>query len=352
MKRRKRSIQIENYILENIRQHSSDIVKLVSKKFKMSRQSAYRHVVNLVDKNFLTAKGTTRNRVYLLKSLDSKIEIFEKIENLEEDKIWREEFKYIFSNSEKNVRDIAQYAFSEILNNAIVHSESDFILIQVEKYPDIYSIEIVDEGIGIFNKIQKEYNLDDSIQAIMELSKGKLTTNPEKHTGEGIFFTTRAVDSFAIFSGNLWFSCANDNFDLISESKDEISVKGTTVFMEIINNTSRTLQSVFNGYSTNENPFSFDRTFVPVFLAKYGDENLISRSQARRLLTRFDRFKEVVLDFDKVSLIGQAFADEIFRVYKSMHPNINLYAINTNEEIRNMIRRILGDQAKSILADK
>jgi hypothetical protein len=70
-----------------------------------------------------------------------------------------------------------------------------------------------------------------------------------------------------------------------------------------------------------------------------GDNDLISRSQAKRLLTRFDRFKEIVLDFQNVDSIGQAFADEIFRVFKNEHPNINLHPVNANEEVMRMIVR-------------
>jgi hypothetical protein len=48
---------------------------------------------------------------------------------------------------------------------------------------------------------------------------------------------------------------------------------------------------------------------------QYEGESLMSRSQARRLMNRFDRFSEVVLDFTGVNFIGQGFADEIFRVF-------------------------------------
>ena len=40
------------------------------------------------------------------------------------------------------------------------------------------------------------------------------------------------------------------------------------------------------------------------------EDFLVARSQAKRLLERFDRFEEVVLDFDGVRQVGQGFADE------------------------------------------
>lgn len=76
-----------------------------------------------------------------------------------------------------------------------------------------------------------------------------------------------------------------------------------------------------------------------MLLAKYGDENLISRSQAKRLLARLDRFKEVVLDFKGANIIGQAFADEIFRVFRAQNPNVNIRCVNENEDVRKMILR-------------
>jgi hypothetical protein len=72
---------------------------------------------------------------------------------------------------------------------------------------------------------------------------------------------------------------------------------------------------------------------------QYGDDNLISRSQAKRLLERFDRFKIVVLDFSGVALIGQAFADEVFRVFKAKHPDVKLIPMNVSPGVQRMISR-------------
>ena len=75
-------------------------------------------------------------------------------------------------------------------------------------------------------------------------------------------------------------------------------------------------------------------------LAKIGDENLISRSQAKRLLTRLEPFKEVFLDFEGVDIIGQAFADEIFRVFQNAHPEIEIIQVKANKNIQNIIKRV------------
>lgn len=92
--------------------------------------------------------------------------------------------------------------------------------------------------------------------------------------------------------------------------------------------------------------FGFTKTHVPVELARYEGENLISRSQARRLLARFERFKEVFLDFKGVVSIGQAFADEIFRVYFFEHPEVKIVYAQANPDVDAMIRRALAGRAE------
>ena len=87
-----------------------------------------------------------------------------------------------------------------MFNNAIDHSGGTEIVF-VTKTAAQTTITIKDNGIGIFKKIQAAMNLLDERHAILELAKGKLTTDPKRHTGEGIFFTSRLVDSFDIVSG-------------------------------------------------------------------------------------------------------------------------------------------------------
>ena len=50
----------------------------------------------------------------------------------------------------------------------------------------------------------------------------------------------------------------------------------------------------------------------------------MSRSSARRVLARIERFDEAELDFADVRIVGQAFADEIYRVFQPNHPGIVL----------------------------
>jgi hypothetical protein len=108
--------------------------------------------------------------------------------------------------------------------------------------------------------------------------------------------------------------------------------------MTLWNNTARTPKQVFDQFSSGDD-YAFTKTVVPVQLVQYGDEKLVSRSQAKRLLARVDKFKVVVFDFAGVEEIGQAFSDEVFRVFQLQHPAIELIPLNTNADVDRMIRR-------------
>jgi len=103
-----------------------------------------------------------------------------------------------------------------------------------------------------------------------------------------------------------------------------------------------TPQSIFEKftYETSEEEYGFARTHVPLSLAVYSPEGLISRSQAKRVLQRFERFKEVMLDFAGIDSIGQPFADEIFRVFRNAHPEIKVVPIGANPAVLRMIEHV------------
>lgn len=127
---------------------------------------------------------------------------------------------------------------------------------------------------------------------------------------------------------------------LLFDIKPRYVRKGTTVLMEIAVDTARTAKEVIDGFSGGPDDDAFAKTIVPVRLAKVGDETLVSRSQAKRLLQRVDRFRTVILDFEAVPRIGQAFADEIFRVFANEHPGVELTAVHAHPEVQQMIRRV------------
>lgn len=329
--------EIRNFILENLKLHSQDIAIVTAKKFGISRQAVLRHLHSLIKDGMISFKGATRNRKYTLSYIVDNGKKYP-LNNLEEDQVWKELLQPRLLDIPNNVLNICEYGFTEMLNNVIDHSEGSSVNIRLKRTALDIEIRIIDNGIGIFNKIQKELNLDDPMYSILELAKGKFTTDPKRHTGEGVFFTSRVFDTYSIWSGNLYFANLQNRDWLLEDKKEEI--KGTFIVMIINSKSAKTLKETFDYYAAGDD-FGFSKTVIPVFLAEYGNEDLISRSQAKRLLTRFERFKEIVLDFSKVNSVGQAFADEIFRVFQSEHPGVRLLPINANEEVTKMIQRAL-----------
>jgi anti-sigma regulatory factor (Ser/Thr protein kinase) len=246
---------------------------------------------------------------------------------------------FIFHEVPENATRIWNYCFTEMLNNAIDHSEGDRISIDIKKTATTTEIVIYDSGIGIFKKIMDALGLPDQEYALLELAKGKFTTDPTRHSGQGIFFTSRMIDQFYIYSrGTLFSHDIKNEKDWLTHHASHQSKSGTLVSMTLKNHTARTTKKVFDEFSTADDD-GFTKTVVPVRLSQYGDEQLVSRSQAKRLLTRVEKFKTVVLDFEGVSTIGHSYADEIFRVFANANPTIELIAINTNDEVTAVVNQ-------------
>lgn len=107
-------------------------------------------------------------------------------------------------------------------------------------------IVVEDNGIGIFKKIKNDLSLQNEHQSLLELAKGKFTSNPKEHSGEGIFFSCRACDLILIHSGSLTYSLdrASDIGKFIETDKDleDNNFSGTLVLMAMNNNSSNSLK--------------------------------------------------------------------------------------------------------------
>jgi len=333
----RRASEIREFLLDSIPLHPKDVAACAMERFGITRQAVNHHMQGLVKEGLVSAQGNTRQRSYGLVTLTTKTATAP-ILGLEEDRFWRQEVAPLLPGASDNALRIWQYGFTEMVNNAVDHSGGTRVTVTVETTAATTTLWIADDGVGIFRKIQEELGLEDERHAILELAKGKLTTDPKRHTGEGIFFTSRMFDDYVILSGGVFFSHKTDEEeDWILER--ERPREGTTVVMSLRNRSDRTVKQVFEKYTASPKDFGFNRTIVPVRLAKHGAEQLVSRSQAKRLLARFERFKVVILDFAGIDEIGQAFADEIFRVYSLQHPEVRIVPANAGPEVKKLIRR-------------
>lgn len=332
-----RGEDVRRFILDHVEKNPSAISKLTAEKFGITRQAVNKHLQKLNNEGAITERGNTRSRIYKLAPLLDWSAHYVIGDGLAEDVVWREAIAPTLGNMPENVRNIWQHGFTEMFNNAIDHSGGTMISVFIKKTASTTEMIVMDNGVGIFRKIQAAMGLLDERHAILELSKGKLTTDPKNHSGEGIFFTSRMFDEFDILSGGVCFlHKSGDDLDWLSERKQPGT--GTTVWMKLNNHTARTTRKIFDQFTSGEDN-SFHKTIVPVELARYGNEQLVSRSQAKRLMARVELFKVVMLDFTGVPLIGQAFADEIFRVFPMNHPEIELIPVHASSEVKRMIER-------------
>ena len=307
----------------------------------VTAQSIYRRLAALEESGRIVKSRSGKTNVY---ALSSQTEAFSlALEGLSEDEIWRSRVRPFFAELPRIARDNLAYAFTEMLNNAIDHSDGSRVEITLTKNGYTAEITVSDDGVGIFRKIADAMSLPEKRYAILELAKGKFTTAPKSHTGEGVFFSSKVTDSFAIISDGLIFSGSSaDNGEFLDTAAT--SSQGTTVVLGMKYGHSIPSSEVFDSFTQAPEDYGFSKTLVPVRLLEYGDESplVVSRSQAKRLMVRFERFQNIILDFEGIDEIGQGFADELFRVFPGEHPDTKLTPVNCSEKVRRMISRVTG----------
>lgn len=255
---------------------------------------------------------------------------------LAEDRVWRD-VAAVLPELPPNVRQIIGYAVTEMVNNAIDHSNGSRVSVSasVDESRDLIFL-IEDDGVGAFDTLMRALDLPDRFAAIQELSKGKRTSAPDRHTGEGIFFSSKAVDRFSLDANGLRWVVDNVREDS-AVGAGEIG-RGSAVRLEIAMDSARSLTALFEEFTDD---FAFVRTRPTVKLFELGTE-FVSRSEAKRLAQGLEKFSAVELDFHGVDLVGQGFVDELFRVWAAEHPATELIPVRASPAVDFMIRRGLG----------
>jgi anti-sigma regulatory factor (Ser/Thr protein kinase) len=321
---------------------TSDIVKELHD--TKSRQYVNTVVRGMVNKKLLLKGGSTAGSFYVLPQnihlLGDEVVVKLKRENLEEHKVFNDlaEKAPFINDLEENVSSILFYAFTEMLNNAIEHSRSKYVEIRIRKDKENIVFIINDFGIGVFRNVMEKRRLKSELEAIQDLLKGKTTTQPHSHTGEGIFFTSKVADLYLLESFGYRLRVDNLVKDVFIEPLTP-QKRGTKVTFKLTLPSKKHLNDVFSQFVAEPGEIGFDKTEIKVRLFTSGTV-YISRSQARRILAGLDKFKTIVFDFDKVTTVGQAFADEIFRVFQQRHPDISIQSINMIEPVKFMVDRV------------
>jgi anti-sigma regulatory factor (Ser/Thr protein kinase) len=301
---------------------------------RVSPATAHRLLQALVTGGVLERRGKGRAARYRLRGPRRRF----RRAGLDEHRVW-ESMAAAIARIRPLDPDVARslaYAASEILNNAVDHSGGQTVEVAASFEPrGATMITVRDDGIGVFRRVCEDFRYATPQDAIVQLEKGKLTSDPTRHSGEGLFFSSKAVTRFRLESqGTAWVV---DNQVRDSAIGPSVVRRGTRVQLEVIPGHVPRLEELFAAY-TDPDTLHFTRSRATIKLAGLG-RTLISRSEAKRLVARLTDFRHVTLDFSGVEVAGQGFCDEVFRVFGGAHPEVALEPVGMNDAVAFMVNR-------------
>jgi anti-sigma regulatory factor (Ser/Thr protein kinase) len=309
----------------------------------ITRQAVSLHLRQLIASGDVFKTGSTRAARYFPRTAAPEARRIKRdlvLAGLDESAVYEDvRIALNLSGLSQNVEAIVNYAFTEMLNNAIDHSMADRCAIEAGLDATMLRFSVKDGGIGVFFSIAEKFDLEDEHTAMIELVKGKTTTMPEAHSGEGIFFVSRAVDRFVLRSHRLQIEWDRERDDVFVS--DQRHTKGTLVEFEVRKDSRTRLEDVFAEFAPEQYDFRFEKTRVLVKLLR---RDYVSRSEAKRLLHNLDKFSEIELDMRDVTNVGQGFADEIFRVFAAAHPEVLVRTTNASQAVAAMMKHVGGGQ--------
>ncbi len=336
---------IKRYMLDKIRQDDEAFVSKTMENFEISITTVKRYLKECLENHILCENKACRTGFEL--AVEKAEYVYKYDDYLDESNIYYKDIRVHLADVSDEAKSIWSYTFTEMMNNAIEHSRCKNIHCTIKKDYLYTEISITDDGIGIFanvrrylkEQLQRPVDIND---VITELYKGKLTTNPEEHSGEGIFFTSKVLNTFAIWSDNtIFWQGYGERYRFVESHlvayHNRLNNIGTMVVMRLENQTKRTTKEVFDLYAPVEE--GFVRTRIPLAeVCPFAEP--VARSQARRILYRLEQFKRIEFDFTGIDFMGQGFADEIFRVFQNKYPEIELLPIHANASVLGMIRHV------------
>jgi len=305
--------------------HGEDLSAHVAERCGVSRATASKALARLVEGQWLVREGTPRRARYKPGLMRQVVRRYV-LSGLQEDQPWSRDFAAQFKLP-SHVARMAQHAFTELLNNAIDHSNGTSVVVSMRQTPSHIQLLVSDDGRGVFDTISERFDIADPALAVLELSKGKLTSQPDRHSGRGLYFTAKLADVFDLHANEMAFQqrCWDQATSLRARPAGR---QGTSVFVSIALDTTRTLDEVLRAHSLDGAGYGFERTVVPMRLLTSGDAGLESRAQARRAALRLQQFRRAEMDFAGIADIGHGFADELFRVFRREQPGVEIVPIN------------------------
>lgn len=325
--------EIISYILEKISRGEASVSRSAAESFGVNQNTIHKYINALADGGIIKR---VKYGKYALVDKEYSYHLYRSKGDLNTDTYaYCAYLAPLLSEHGENIREIWAYTFSEMFNNVMDHSEAENVYIKIVQNYLNTTAYLMDDGVGIFEKIRSYFAFDTLDDAISELFKGKLTTDSAHHSGEGIFFSSRIMDSFAIFSDGKVFSCNKFDLGQIDSFPAELS-GGTCVVMSLSNFSRKKASEVFDLYADVDNGFT--KTRLPI--KNMFDTSPVSRSQAKRVCNRLDSFREVEIDFAGIEWMGQGFAHQLFVVFKNEHPDIELIPVNMSGDVEKMYMHV------------
>ncbi len=322
--------------------HPQDLATHLVQRLSMSRRSAVKTIARLVETQWLVQQGTPRRPHHVPGLLRQVVQRYP-LADLDETLPWLRDFAPFFAMPPQVMR-MAQHAFGELVNNAIDHSGGASVTVSMRQTPAHLQLLVSDDGCGLFAKVARSFQIDDPALAMLELSKGKLTSDPERHTGRGLFFSSRIADVLDLHANDTAFQHRAWQRHRWSRATPAAR-HGTSVFVAIALDTTRTLDAVLREHSCDGQGHAFERTVVPLQLLTAPSCALDSRAQAKRAALRLQQFRHAQLDFAGIAEVGHGFADELFRVFARSHPQLALEPVNMALGVRALIDSVRAEAA-------
>lgn len=334
--------ETRNLIRHTLEAHDSVTMAQLLEITGLTRPAVLYHLRALMEAGDAELVGPSRGRSVRYRSPYDDRWDFPLHELVREHLLWNDlRDELLEPDSSAEAQDIQEYVFGEMVNNVLDHSASPDLTITRRLTNTGTEISVRDYGIGIFQHIADVEGLADDFASLLRLQSGTYTTDPQNHTGQGIFFSSRAVDHFSIGSGELAWLVDN----VVGDSTvTRISpVAGTVVKWSLAGRSARSLTALFEYFSREDDRGipQFAVTCISVSVAA-GAAGYATRSAARELLADKQQFEVIILDFSNVENIGQGFADEVFRVYQAQHPTVTIDPIHMNEQVAFLVNQARG----------
>ena len=332
---------ITTWITAAARESGPQLPARVMDRLGIGRRAALALLRRLEAAQWLVAEGPPRQRSWRPGALRQVVQHYA-LDGLQEDRPWSLDFAPHFALPAEVAR-MARHAFTELVNNAIDHSGGSQVTVSMRQTPLQLQLLVSDDGCGLFDRIQSAHAIDDPQLALFELSKGKLTSQPDRHRGHGLFFCAQLADVFDLHANAQAFQYRGLDQRRWHPGRP-LPRQGTSVYLAIALDTPRTLDGVLRAHSLDGDGYGFDRTVVPLRLLADGDGGALeSRALARRVAARLHRFRRAELDFSGITDIGHGFADELFRVAPAAQPGLQMVPVGTSPRVAAMIEAARAD---------